>query len=119
MQHFAHKRDYNPVVAASFQCDHAVAFAPERADELLRSTPAQPGVFALRGARAEDTPYLTQTTDLRRRMKRLLDPPESQSKRLNLREKVAQIEYCVTGSTFESSLVLYHAASALFGHTEA
>jgi excinuclease ABC subunit C len=52
-------------------------------------------------------------------MRRLLDPPESQSKRLNLREKVARIEYCVTGSTFESSLVLYDATSALFGHTEA
>jgi excinuclease UvrABC nuclease subunit len=52
-------------------------------------------------------------------MRRLLDPPESQSKRLNLREKVARIEYCLTGSTFESSLVLYDATAALFGHTEA
>jgi excinuclease ABC subunit C len=52
-------------------------------------------------------------------MRRLLDPPESQSKRLNLREKVAHIEYCLTGSAFESSLVLYDATSALFGHTEA
>jgi len=52
-------------------------------------------------------------------MRRLLDPPESQSKRLNLREKVAYIEYCITGSTFESSLVLYDATSVLFGHTEA
>jgi excinuclease ABC subunit C len=52
-------------------------------------------------------------------MRRLLDPPESQSKRLNLREKVARIEYCVTGSTFESSLVLYDATAALFGHAEA
>src|SRR3984885_10645407 len=119
MQHFAHKRDYNPVVAASFQFDHAVAFAPERADEILRSIPAQPGVFALRGPRAEDAPYLTQTTDLRRRMRRLLDPPESQSKRLNLREKVARIEYCVTGSQFESSLILYDATSTLFGPIEA
>jgi excinuclease ABC subunit C len=106
-------------VAASFHFDHVVAFAPERADEILRSIPAQPGVFALRGPREEDAPYLTQTTDLRRRMRRLLDPPESQSKRLNLREKVARIEYCITGSTFESSLVLYDATAALFGHTEA
>ena len=52
-------------------------------------------------------------------MRRLLDPPESQSKRLNLREKVARIEYCVTGSTFESSLVLYDATAALFGYAEA
>jgi excinuclease ABC subunit C len=106
-------------VAASFQFDHIVAFTPDQADEILRSIPAQPGVFALRGPRAEDSPYLTQTTDLRRRMRRLLDPPESQSKRLNLREKVARVEYCVTGSTFESSLVLYDATAALFGHAEA
>jgi excinuclease ABC subunit C len=94
-------------------------FAPERADDILRSIPAQPGVFALRGARAEDAPYLTQTTDLRRRMRRILAPPESQSKRLNLRDKVARIEYCITGSAFESSLVLYDATAALFGYTEA
>lgn len=113
-------------VAASFQFDHVVDFAPERADEILRSVPAQPGVFALRGSRAEDSPYLTQTTDLRRRMRRILGPPEPsangiqpQSKRLNLREKVARIEYCLTGSTFESSLVLYDATAALFGYTEA
>jgi excinuclease ABC subunit C len=51
-------------------------------------------------------------------MRRLLDPPESQSKRLNLREKVARIEYCVTGSQFESSLILYDATSTLFGPIE-
>jgi excinuclease ABC subunit C len=106
-------------VATSFHFDHVVDFASEHADEILRAIPAQPGVFALRGPRPEDAPYLTHTTDLRRRMRRLLDPPESQSKRLNLREKVARIEYCLTGSTFESSLVLYDATAALFGHTEA
>ncbi|HEX3968362.1 MAG TPA: excinuclease ABC subunit C, partial [Edaphobacter sp.] len=112
-------------MAASFHFDHFVDFAPQRADEILRSIPAQPGVFALHGPRAEDAPYLTQTTDLRRRMRRILGPPEPsangvqpQSKRLNLRERVARIEYCVTGSAFESSLVLYDATSALFGHIE-
>jgi excinuclease ABC subunit C len=106
-------------VATSFHFDHVVEFAPDRAEEILRAVPAQPGVFALCGARKEDAPYLTQTTDLRRRMRRLLDPPESQSKRLNLREKVARIEYCITGSTFESSLVLYQASATLFGYDEA
>jgi hypothetical protein len=106
-------------VATIFHFDHIVEFAPAQADKILRAIPAQPGVFALCGARKEDAPYLTQTADLRRRMRRLLDPPESQSKRLNLREKVARIEYCVTGSAFESSLVLYDATAALFGYTEA
>jgi excinuclease ABC subunit C len=106
-------------VATSFHFDHVLDFTPNQADEILRTIPAEPGVFALCGARKEDAPYLTQTADLCRRMRRLLDPPESQSKRLNLREKVARIEYCVTGSTFESSLVLYQATAAQFGYTEA
>lgn len=106
-------------MAAGFQFDHIVGFVPDEAEAILRSVPALPGVFALCGARAEDEPYLTRTADLRRRTRRLLNPPESQSKRLNLRDKVARIEYCVTGSEFESSLVLYQAAAALFGYAEA
>ncbi len=106
-------------MAATFHFDHSLPFTPQSAEETLKQIPAQPGVFALRGPRPEDAPYLTQTTDLRRRMRRLLDPPESQSKRLNLREKVARIEYCITGSVFESSLVLYDATAALFGYAEA
>jgi hypothetical protein len=106
-------------VATSFHFDHVIDFATERADEILRAVPALPGVFALCGAREGDEPYLTRTADLRRRMRRLLDPPESQSKRLNLREKVARIEFCVTGSEFESQLMLYYAAATLFGYIEA
>lgn len=106
-------------VAASFQFGVAVGFEAGRAQEILRSVPAGPGVFTLRGFKETDEPYLTRTADLRRRMRRLLDPPESQSKRLNLRERVARIEYTVTGSEFESSLLLYEAAAALFGYAEA
>jgi hypothetical protein len=106
-------------VATSFHFEVAIPFDPMRADEILRGVPAGPGVFALRGFRESDEPYLTRTADLRRRMRRLLDPPESQSKRLNLRERVARIEYTVTGSEFKSSLVLYEAAAALFGLAEA
>ena len=106
-------------MATTFTFDHTIDFSPENADTILRTIPALPGVFALRGPRPTDEPYLTRAADLRRRMRRLLNPPESQSKRLNLRDKVARIDYCITGSNFESSLVLYHAASALFGHAEA
>ena len=106
-------------MAESFQFVVTASFEPARAEEILRAVPAGPGVFALRGFKESDEPYLTRTADLRRRMRRLLDPPESQSKRLNLRERVARIEYTVTGSEFESSLVLYEAAAALFGLAEA
>ncbi len=110
-------------MGARFQFERSVAFAPERAPEILRAVPAQPGVFALHGPRVEGQPeaepYLTRAADLRRRVTRLLAPPDSQSKRLNLRERVARIDYTVTGSEFESTLTLYHAAAAIFGLDEA
>jgi hypothetical protein len=106
-------------VAASFQFDKIVGFSAGQADEILRSIPTLPGVFALYGEQANAEPYLTRAADLRRRMKRLLDPPESQSKRLNLRDRVARIEYTVTGSEFESTLTLYLATAAIFGYAEA
>ena len=84
--------------------------------------PERPGVFALRGERETDEPYLMRAADLRRRLRRLLDPPAVmpdgsplQSKRLNLRDRVRWIEYTVTGSEFESLLLLYDATAACFG----
>jgi excinuclease ABC subunit C len=109
-------------VATHFHFEHSVPFSPENpveAEAILRAIPAEPGIFALRGHDASAQPYLTRTADLRRRARRLLAPPDSQSKRLNLRDKVARIDYTVTGSEFESTLTLYHAASALFGYPEA
>jgi len=106
-------------VAVDFHFERTLAFSPETADDVLRSIPALPGVFALRGNDASAQPYLTRAADLRRRTRRLLDPPASQSKRLNLRDKVAFIDFCITGSEFESTLTLYRAAAALFGLPEA
>lgn len=127
-------------MAPHFFFDHVQAFDagadPVEAEAILRSIPAEPGVFALfgpgeAGEAGGDTrpqPYLTRAADLRRRIRRLLQPPTAPaagteastlSKRLNLRHKVARIAYTVTGSEFASSLVLYHAAVALFGYAEA
>ena len=106
-------------MAAPFQFEHVVGFAPETAADTLRAIPALPGVFALHGPREEDQPYLTRAADLRRRITRILAPPDTQSKRLNLRDRVARIEYSVTGSEFESTLALYHAAATIFGLEEA
>jgi hypothetical protein len=110
-------------VAADFHFDHQIAFAPESAAEILRTVPALPGVFALRGPRQADEPYLTRAADLRRRITRILAPPpqlsadgaSAQSKRLNLGSRIAAIDYTITGSEFESTLTLYHAASSIFG----
>jgi excinuclease ABC subunit C len=106
-------------VAANFHFEKTVAFSSEQAEEILRTIPPLPGVFALYGEQANSEPYLTRAADLRRRMKRLLAPPESQSKRLNLRDRVTRIEYTITGSEFESTLTLYHATATIFGYAEA
>jgi excinuclease ABC subunit C len=110
-------------VGAPFQFEQTIAFSPDRAAEILRTIPALPGVFALRApqiaGQTEPEPYLTRAADLRRRITRILAPPDSQSKRLNLRDRVGEIEYTVTGSEFESTLALYHAAASAFGLAEA
>jgi excinuclease ABC subunit C len=118
---------YNPSVAAPFHFEHSVDFSTQNAAEIFRSIPALPGIFALRGpqveGQAEAEPYLTRAADLRRRITRILAPPDSAngvlSKRLNLGSRVARIEYTVTGSEFESTLTLYHAAAAIFGLEQA
>ncbi len=106
-------------VATGFQFGQKLTFDAANAAVILRSVPALPGVFCLRGEDPKAEPYLTRTADLRRRMTRLLNPPEEQSKRLNLRDRVRTIEYAVTGSEFESMLVLYDASAAAFGAAEA
>ncbi len=122
-------------MAARFHFEHSVAFSPEKAAETLRAIPALPGVFALCGPRnegaalseqADAQPYLTRAADLRRRVARMLAPQQVsaqgsavQSKRLNLRTRVARIDYSVAGSEFESTLTLYRAATAIFGIDEA
>jgi excinuclease ABC subunit C len=110
---------------AQFSFAHRIEFLPGNSDELLRAIPAAPGVFSLRGEAGE--PYLSRTADLRRRLRRLLAPPEALddqgrpilSKRLNLRERVRFIEYTRTGSDFESNVILYCASRAAFGPDEA
>ncbi len=114
-------------VAAGFQFGQEVGFEVGRAREILRSVPEGPGVFALFGHSAGDQPYVTRTANLRRRMARLVDPPEAVgvdgalvvSRRLNLRERVGRVAWSVTGSEFESLLVLYHATAEIFGYVEA
>ena len=111
-------------MAASFHFEHSIPFSPESAAETLRAIPALPGVFALYGPAAPEgqtpaQPYLTRAADLRRRITRILAPPDSPSKRLNLRTRVARIDYTITGSEFESVLTLYHATVSIFSQTEA
>jgi excinuclease ABC subunit C len=77
--------------------------------------PAHAGIFALFGADPRAEPYLSRTPNLRKRLRRLLDPKPEQSKRLHLAESVVRIEYTLTGSDFEAWLLLYDASLAAFG----
>ncbi len=111
---------------APFQFAHRIAFDPANADAILREIPSGPGIFCLRGeptaGGSEAEPYITRAADMRRRLRRLLAPPEADadgnpvlSKRLNLRERVRLIEWCETGSEFESILTLYCASLSAYG----
>jgi excinuclease ABC subunit C len=91
-------------------------FIPDRDAEVFASVPAAPAVFLLRGNDAQAEPYVSKTANLRRRLQRLLGPPD-QSRRLNLRDRVHSIEYTATGSDFESGFLLYRALHMAFPKT--
>ena len=87
--------------------EKSIPFLLDHPADFFSLFPAAPAVFALRGTDQAAEPYVSKTANLRRRLQRLLAPAESQSKRLNLRDRVAAIEYSLTGSDFESMLLLY------------
>ena len=80
-------------------------FEPEHDDAFFGEVPAKPAVFLLRGESGE--PYASKSSNLRRRVQRLLGESEGISRRLNLRERAKVLEYALTGSDFESGLLLY------------
>ena len=76
----------------------------------FESIPPQPAVFAIFSKEEEGMeapPYLSRTSDLRRRLARLLGQPASSSRRLNLREVASRVEYSCVGSGFEARWLLY------------
>lgn len=80
-------------------------FDPAHDAEFFAAVPARPAVFLLRGDSGE--PYVAKTSSLRRRLQRLLGETEGLSRRLNLRDRAKTLEYSLTGSDFESGLLLY------------
>jgi excinuclease ABC subunit C len=96
-----------------------IQFKPERDRELFAAVPASPAVFLLRGSDANAEPYVSKTANLRRRLQRLLSPPEERTKRLNLRARARSIEYTLTGSDFEAGFLLYQLLRAVFPKTYA
>jgi excinuclease UvrABC nuclease subunit len=83
-----------------------VEFSPERDNELFAAAPASAAVFVLRGD-AGSEPYVGKSSNLRKRLQRLLGQAEGQSRKLNLRDRVREVEWWPTGSDFEAGLLLY------------
>ncbi len=96
---------------------HSLPFSPQNDQEAFAQLPAHPGIFLLRAADSAAEPYLNKSADLRRRITRLLGPPDPQSKRLNLRHQVAEIQFTRTASEFENMLLLYRALRQYFPGT--
>src|SRR5262249_29613838 len=81
-------------------------FVPDRDSELFSAAPASAGVFVLRGVEGSE-PYVSKTSNLRRRLQRLLGAVEGQTRKLSLRDRVRWVEWTSAGSDFEASLLLY------------
>lgn len=93
---------------------HTLTFSPAGDDSFLQQVPAGSAVFLLRG---DGDPYISKTANLRRRLQRLLEAPTELSKRLNLRQRVREIEFTRTGSDFEAQLLLYQVLRETFPKT--
>ena len=96
-----------------------IDFVPEREPRSSPLYPPPPPSFFFAVPIAASEPYVSKTANLRRRLERLLSPPEERTKRLNLRDRVRSIEYSLTGSDFESGFLLYQLLRAAFPKTYA
>src|SRR5215475_8927411 len=81
-----------------------IADDPAQLTAALDALPNSPAVFVLWPR--EGRPHLSKTTVLRRRLQRL-------RKIWNLDRTLARIEYCLTGSGLESSIMQYEQARRL------
>jgi excinuclease ABC subunit C len=94
-----------------------IEFEPEQDAEAFAAAPSAPAVFLLRGGDARAEPYVSKTTNLRRRLWRLLGPVTERTKKLNLRDRARSIDYAATGSDFESGFLLYRVLRSEFPKT--
>jgi excinuclease ABC subunit C len=91
-------------------------FVPDRDSELFAAAPASAAVFVLRGDEGAE-PYVSKTSNLRRRLQRLLGLVEGQTRKLSLRDRVRWVEWTEAGSDFEASFLLYQALRREFPKT--
>ena len=85
-------------------------------DRDLEAVPDRPAVFLVwpKAEAGGGQPYLSRTGFLRRRLRRLLGEEGAASRRLNLRAVAVRVEYRLTASKLEASLVFYQQARRHF-----
>ena len=96
------------------ELDFSLAFEVANDEEFFAALPSKPAVCLVELIDPDAEPLLIRTQDLRRRLQRLLGPPDPASKRLNLRGLARGVRYRPVGSTFEQSLTYYQHAKKLF-----
>jgi excinuclease UvrABC nuclease subunit len=96
------------------ELDFSLAFDAASDEEFFSALPSKPAVCLVELNDSNAEPLLIRTQDLRRRLQRLLGPPDPASKRLNLRALARSVRYRPVGSTFEQSLTYYQRAKKLF-----
>lgn len=96
------------------ELDFSLAFDAANDEEFFSALPSKPAVCLVELNDSNAEPLLIRTQDLRRRLQRLLGPPDPASKRLNLRALARGVKYRLVGSTFEQSLTYYQHAKKLF-----
>jgi excinuclease ABC subunit C len=96
------------------ELDFSLAFDAAADEEFFSALPSKPAVCLIELNDSNAEPLLIRTQDLRRRLQRLLGPPDPTSKRLNLRALARGVRYRIVGSTFEQSLTYYQHAKKLF-----
>ncbi|RPI18086.1 MAG: hypothetical protein EHM65_02480 [Acidobacteriales bacterium] len=81
----------------------------------ILALPNRPAVFLIHARQGQ--PYPGRTALLRRRLLRLLGRRAQPSRLLNLREVASRVEYQITASRLEASLVFYEVARSHFPET--
>ena len=94
-----------------------IEFLPDCDSDLFAAAPASAAVFLLRGEDEGSEPYVSKTSNLRRRLQRLLGQVDGQTRKLNLRDRVRWVEWTATGSDFEASFLLYQTLRREFSKT--
>ena len=96
------------------ELDRSLEFDAARGADFFSALPPLPAVALIEPRETMAEPFLIRTADLRRRLERLLGPPDPPAKRLNLREFARAVRYRLTGSRFEQAFAYYQHAKRLF-----